>query len=55
MQTTFALAMVVKPFAALFVFGCICLPIKIAFQKWFPEGRIKRILLRPLYSKKPPR
>lgn len=51
MQSTFAWAMVAKPFVALFVFGCICLPIKIAVQKWFPEGRVKRALLRPLYRK----
>ena len=39
------LALVLKPLIALAVFGLIVLPIKMAFQRWFPAGRVKRLLL----------
>jgi hypothetical protein len=29
----------------LVLFGLICLPVRLAVQKWLPEGRLKRILL----------
>lgn len=34
-----------KPFAALIVFGLILLPFRIAAQRWLPEGKLKRFLL----------
>jgi hypothetical protein len=40
------LAVIVKPLALLILFGLIVLPLKIAFVKWFPEGKTKRFLLR---------
>jgi hypothetical protein len=40
-----AIAMLLKPFAALLLFGVILLPFRIAVQKWMPEGRWKRLLL----------
>ncbi len=39
------LAIIIKPFVALVTLGLICLPIRLAFQKWFPSGHIKRLLL----------
>jgi hypothetical protein len=42
------IALILKPFAALVLFGLICLPIRIAVRRWLPEGRLKRILLRPI-------
>jgi hypothetical protein len=32
-------------YPALVVFGLICLPARLAVQKWLPEGRLKRLLL----------
>jgi hypothetical protein len=44
MSTTFWI-MLLKPFGALIVFGLICLPGRLAVEKWVPEGRLKRVLL----------
>ncbi len=40
------LALALKPLAALILFGLIALPGRIAVQKWMPEGRLKRLLLK---------
>lgn len=45
---TWLLALIIKPFVALVVFGLICLPARLAVQRWMPEGRVKRLLLRPI-------
>jgi hypothetical protein len=37
--------MVLRPIAALILFGLICLPVRLAVQRWMPEGRFKRVLL----------
>jgi hypothetical protein len=42
---SFALAAFFKPLAFLIVLGLICLPVRYAVIKWFPEGKIKRLLL----------
>ena len=42
---TTAIAIVLRPIAAIIVFGLILLPIRLAVQQWFPEGRVKRLLL----------
>ena len=39
------IAVVLRPIAALILFGLILLPAKYAVQKWMPEGRLKRLLL----------
>jgi hypothetical protein len=39
------LAMVLRPIAALVLFGLICLPVRLAAKKWLPEGWLKRLLL----------
>lgn len=45
---TWALAAALKPLGALILFGLICLPVRIAVQKWMPDGKLKRLLLRPV-------
>lgn len=42
------IAMILRPFAALIVFGFICLPVRFLIQIYMPEGGIKRFLLLPL-------
>ncbi len=39
------LALLLKPFIALVVFGFICLPIRLAVQRWMKDGALKRTLL----------
>lgn len=48
---SFALALIFKPIAALILFGLICLPARLAVQKWMPDGKVKRFLLLPLKRK----
>lgn len=43
-----AIAMILRPFLALFVFGLIALPLKMVFERFYPNGRVKRFLLRPI-------
>jgi hypothetical protein len=42
---SFALALFLRPFALFFILACVLLPVRYAVIKWFPEGRIKRLLL----------
>lgn len=44
------LAVLIKPLVFLVVFGLIVLPIKLAVQKWLPEGRLKRALFREYWK-----
>lgn len=46
------LAVIFRPVAALILLGLICLPVRLACQKWLPEGKLKRLLLHPIGSKK---
>ncbi len=39
------IAVIVKPLVLFILMVCIVLPIKLAFIRFFPEGRIKRFLL----------
>jgi hypothetical protein len=39
------LALILKPFIALVVLGLICLPARLAVQRYMPEGKLKRFLL----------
>ena len=39
------IALLVKPLVALVVIGGIALPIRLAVQKWMPDGKLKRFLL----------
>lgn len=40
------IAVLIKPLALLVLFGLIVLPLKLAFVRWFPEGKVKQFLLR---------
>jgi len=51
MGTTY-IAIVLRPFVALIVFGLILLPIRLAVQRWFPEGRVKKLLLYPVKKRR---
>jgi len=44
---TFAIAMLLRPFALFILLACICLPARFAVIRWMPDGRLKRLLLRP--------
>ena len=39
-------AIVLKPLGALVFFGLVLLPVRLAVQKWMPEGKLKKLLLR---------
>lgn len=45
---TWLLAVVLKPIAAMILFGLICLPARLAVQRWMPPGRLKTLLLTDL-------
>lgn len=47
-------ALLLKPLFFLVIFGLILLPIRLAFIRWFPEGKLKRILLFGLDSAEKP-
>jgi len=40
------LALILKPFALLFLFGFICLPGRLFVQRFMKDGRLKRLLLK---------
>lgn len=46
MNSTMAISMALKPFIALVIMIGIVAPLKWLFIKLFPEGKIKRFLLR---------
>lgn len=51
---TLFLAMAFRPFLALFLFGCIAMPISLALSYVIPNGRIKTILYdRRLQQRRP--
>ncbi len=45
------LAIILKPFAALVLFGLIALPCRLLVQRHMKEGKLKRFLLTPLDRK----
>lgn len=50
-----AIALLLRPFAALVLFGLVLLPIRFAVIRWMPAGRMKSILLLPVGRKHPGR
>lgn len=50
---TWLLAVIFKPVAGLILFGLICLPGRLAVQRWFPEGNLKKLLLYEIPGSKP--
>lgn len=51
---TWLLAIVIKPLVALVLFGLICLPARLAVQRWMPEGKVKRLLLTDIQGASDP-
>lgn len=49
-MSTVAIALILKPLGALILFGLICLPIRLAVQRWMPECWLKRALLLKVKS-----
>ena len=47
-QMTVFLAQLLKPFVLLIVLGLICLPARLAVERWMKDGKLKRLLLRKL-------
>ena len=45
------LALLIKPFVALVVFGLICLPARLLVRSKMRDGKLKRFLLRPIGGK----
>lgn len=52
-SSVLSLAIILKPFIALVMFGLIALPIRLVFQKFFPDCKLKTVLLRPLFKEPP--
>ena len=48
---TFALAMLVRPFVYLAVAFLILIPARLAVERFMRDGKLKRLLLRPVGSK----
>ena len=40
------LALILKPFALLFLFAFICMPGRLLVQRFMKDGRLKRLLLK---------
>jgi hypothetical protein len=40
------IAVIIRPLALLLLFLLVVRPLKLAFVRWFPEGRTKDFLLR---------
>lgn len=40
------IAVVLRPLGSLVLFGLICLPARLAVQRWVPPGRLKSLLLK---------
>lgn len=49
----FWVALILKPFVALFIFGIVCLGARFIIIKFWPDGFLKRFLLRPVLKSYP--
>jgi hypothetical protein len=45
MNTSFLMALLLRPLVQLLVLGLICLPARLAVQRYMKEGKLKRTLL----------
>lgn len=54
-MASLSIALLLRPFAALVLFGLICLPVRLAVVRWVPDGKVKRVLLTPVVRTKKPR
>lgn len=46
------IALIIRPFVALFVLGFIALPARLVVQAYMPDGRFKSFLLLPLNNRR---
>lgn len=46
------IALLLKPFGALILFGCIALPGRLLVQRYMKDGKLKRLLLRPINNRR---
>lgn len=54
-MSAWLIAVMLRPLGALVLFGLIALPLKILFQRYYPDGKVKRLLLRQIGgSRRPP-
>ena len=44
-MSTMDWAMLLRPFIALVFLAIVCIPVRMAAERWLPPGRIRRILL----------
>ena len=51
---TWMLAVAFKAVWGLILFGLICLPARLAVQKYMKDGKLKRLLLTRISSEQPP-
>lgn len=42
-----------RPFIMLLLFAAVVIPLKIVFVRYFPEGKLKRLLLLDIHKKPP--
>lgn len=47
-----AIAMLLRPFVAFAVMALVLIPIRLAVMRWWPDGQLKRLLLRPIGKKR---
>jgi len=47
-MASLSIALLLRPFAALVLFGLVLLPIRFAVQRYMPPGRVKSLLLTPV-------
>lgn len=52
---TWVLALAVRPFAAFLLLALFGVPARLAVQRYMRDGRLKRLLLRRIELKKPPK
>ncbi len=48
------IALLLKPFAALVLFGLVVLPIELVLARFWPEGRLKRVLFDRTFQARHP-
>lgn len=48
------ITLLLKPFAALVLFGLVVLPIELVLAKFWPEGRLKRVLFDRSFQERHP-
>jgi hypothetical protein len=52
-MASLSIALLLRPFVALVLFGLVLLPIRLAVQRFMPPGRVKSFLLLPVRRKHP--